>query len=539
MNQTAAQNGQNSTQQANVQTTAPPQTFTQTQQNYSNQTQPQFGGQYMPPKPADNSNNKKYLKYGCFSCLGCFGIFFILFLIGIWAEDVGLDENDPPTNNFENSNIEDSLQQNDLDFPESNNNGLEAFFDSFSSGSSSSNSSNNFTGNVSGIPILGTGVENINSSSINPLQADPLILPDVLLYNAALKILVNKNWNGNVNSIPLNYTDFDSRTLNTVLQLVAERRQRLQIPVELNDLYEAPQSQQNIVENIYAARQEYLNYLRQKGVAQAYLNELENYTVKEQADRLVYVYEDDPNPPTSLGPFINSQNQSNFREQVLTINSLFLYNNTAPIEDSRILGPMPTEINARREYHRRAINMALRMSVYHEMTHGLQRAVVSYHAPADRKTDKVAHNHASKTLIPVSSNLFWKWPGLTINQTINDRIISQESQADGIMFDVLFDNYNFSNTQQQAYLDHYLYNLDQSKAQLSEINTLFDRNFPEVDKQGLGTYLDDAFDNYPNNTDKTTLRRQMRNSDFLPNHWGYLNPMMNTEAFWRAVSTTN
>lgn len=378
--------------------------------------------------------------------------------------------------------------------------------------------------------------DSIYDENIPPTRAERIVISEVYLLREALQLLIQKGWDGNPdNPLPLSAADFAPNHLQAYIADEARDDLSLTLPAELEPLYTSPEAAAEISALLLRARAEYLDYATHQGVLPLYLDEVNQRTLPSDPARLLYHPINDPNaPPTEVGPLTVGE-RDDFSQLVLNVYPVDIYNAVESLRKAKILGEEPSSAAERLAYNRRLRDMSVRYLVYHEMTHVLQRAYVTVHTPEEYRTDKAAWIYASQTLIDVDTQYHWKWGGHFAD--MNNRHVSDESQAEGLSFVVLAAHYNMSPQQQAAAWDHLFGRLADSQAALDEAREMFDRYFPDYAPDEFGSLLSSAMESYPDSAGRYTLMQICWRLSNLPAYVGYLHPMLpqDTAKFWAAL----
>lgn len=398
------------------------------------------------------------------------------------------------------------------------------------SGSKEDNPNNFNTVNVK------TGVESINNDNITVVKAERIKLNELILGHEALKLLVNTNWSGDKDDdLPISSKDFSQSELTRIIEHEKDKLVSLEIPDEFDYLFHTSQGVSDVNAEMMSARQEYLDYLKAKGVAQKYIDEINNNALPADSSRMTYHPDNNPDSPPSVTQKYSGSG-SDYSQREFNLYDIDIYNDITIFERSKILGDAPASGYEREDYYRTLRNMGIRILMYHEMTHVLQRAYISLNVDPSHKGDKVAWVYADKTLMDVDNQYFWEWGGGSLKNE-NNLDVSQESQSEGISFEILTNVYDMSDKQKEALWDHIHGRLDDARVHLNAIKNLSESNYPNYSPDALGGMLAEAFSDYPNLTDRGILQRTSRKLMALAPYVGYLNAMRpeDTHLFWDAL----
>jgi len=213
-----------------------------------------------------------------------------------------------------------------------------------------------------------------------------------------------------------------------------------------------------------------------------------------------------------------------------------IYNRVDMLQRSGILGPEPTDADARLDYQRQLRDMGTRQLIYHEMTHVVQRAYINLHVPEEERTRKSAWTYATKTLTNVDTRYHWRWDGSAF-MDMNNRHVSDESQGEGISFEIFAAIYDMGPAQRDAVWDYFFGRLQGAQQALDEIQMLVEEHYPEFSLDEFGDPLGAVLENYPDRQGRYTLKKLTFKVAAFPTYVGYFNPMLpqDTEKFWEAL----
>ncbi len=383
-------------------------------------------------------------------------------------------------------------------------------------------------------------VESIYNEKISSPKAERIVINELELARDALRLLVKTNWDyENDKPLPISVKDFDQAKLKAYVADERKDDQELTIPAELEPIYLSKAAATEISALVLQARREYLDLLKSKGIRAEYINEIDQYVLPADPVRLIYHPENDPNaPPTAVGPSTDSDGEKNYGRLQMDVYPVDIYNGSLSLEKSRVLGETPKDAIARLNHLRKLRDMSLRHTLYHEMTHVLQRAYIHLHAPARERDSKSAAIYADKTLdTVVDTQYHWKWGSGEIISGLNNRHVSDESQADGIAHEFVAIIYNMSPQQKASVWDHLFGRLEMARDTLNEIKTIFATHYPEFVPDNFGSFLADAMEGYSPFDDKYVLIKLAFRLSSLPAYVGYMNPMRpeDTGKFWAVL----
>lgn len=383
-----------------------------------------------------------------------------------------------------------------------------------------------------------TPVESLYDENFSFTPAERITINELELTRDALRLLGKTGWNGNKDMpLPISCADFDPAQLSAYVADEESDLAELTIPADLEVLYVSQQAASDLTELILQAHSEYLDYLSAQGTRLELLEEIRQHTLPADPSRMVYHPENDPDAPPSAteGLVVNADGSKDYSQLQMNLYPVDIYNRVMMLQESGLLGTPPSDPSTRLEYQRKLRDMAARQLVYHEMTHAVQRAYINLHVPANELTNKSAWIAASKTLTTVDTQYHWLWGG-HVYADANNRHVSDESQAEGISFEVFVNIYHLSDSQQRAVWDYFFGRLENARNTLTEIRSLFETHYPEFSADEFGDPLYDVMESCPANQRSTLSKLTLRLSA-LPAYIGYLNPMQpqDTVKFWEVL----
>lgn len=379
-------------------------------------------------------------------------------------------------------------------------------------------------------------VESVYDENISYERAERITLNELILGHEALDLLVQTSWSGDSNRpLPISSDDFEQAELDRIVNHEREKLKKLTIPDEFAELFHSSDAVADIESEMFSARDEYIDYMKAMGAAQKYIDEINNNALPADPDRITYHPDNNPDSPPSVTQKYSGS--EDFSQREFNLYDIDIYNNVTIFERSNILGEAPAVGNNEwKEYYTTLRNMGIRLLMYHEMTHVLHRAYITLHVDDEHRTDKVAWIYANQTLVDVDDQYFWEWGGGSLKME-NNMDVSQESQAEGISFEVLTNVYDMSDVQKEALWDHIHGRLDDARVHLNEIRDITKTNYPNFSPDALGGMLAEAFRGYPNLSDRGVLQKTARKLGSLAPYVGYLNAMRpeDTHKFWDAL----
>lgn len=382
-------------------------------------------------------------------------------------------------------------------------------------------------------------VASLRDENFTFTPAKRIMISEVELALDALRLLVATNWDGEKDTpLPITIDDFDQTKLETYIADETEDVQTLTIPADLESLYISPESTAELSRLIIQSRNEYLAYLTAKGCQQQYVDEIDKNVMPADPERMLYHPENDPEaPPTATeGLVVGSDGSKDYSRLQMNVYPVDIYNRVDMLQQSGILGPEPTDAAARMDYQRQLRDMATRQLIYHEMTHVIQQAYVNRHVPEEELTRRSSWSYATKILANVDTRYHWLWGGGAF-MDMNNRHVSDESQAEGISFEIFAAIYDLGPAQRDAVWDYFFGRLEGARQSFNEMRTLVEAHYPEFSLDEFGDPLETVLADYSNSQGRRVLTHMAFKFVGFPTYVGYFNPMLpqDTEKFWEAL----
>jgi hypothetical protein len=382
-------------------------------------------------------------------------------------------------------------------------------------------------------------VKSLNNENISPAPARQITINELSIGLDALKLLQEKGWNGTDKPKDvLHFYDFDQLKLKEYLDDEKKKKALFLIPAEKEELFTSAQSSSEIQTLLLSARDEYIKYLAQQKVLDKYITELDKNVLPPDSSRIAYHPDNSlKSQPTSTQGFRSDSGQVDDHTKLeMNVYAIDVYNRYELIESSQILGTPPAD-PYRAAYDKDARDLAVRLLVYHEMTHGLQKAYENVHTPADKQQQKSAWLFSSKNTMYADTQYFWQWGPQDLYRQIDNRHLSQESQADGVSFEILSQVFDLSLVQRQALWDHLFGRFNTNKVILKQMQQTFEEKFPKYVPDNFGSDLGKVFLNPDFGSDELLAVTTVEKLDNLPAYVGYLNPLPPKDApkFWQMM----
>jgi len=391
--------------------------------------------------------------------------------------------------------------------------------------------------NSDNVDVSSIKVESINNDNITSPTANQAHINEVDLALDTFKLLKQKGWNGNKDQdLPISISDYDQGKLKFYIQNQQEKGSKFLIPSDIEDVFSSTESGNAIQNMMELARQEYVDYLKAKGVNQKYIDEINNNVLPANSGRMQYHKANDPDadPSTTGGYITGDDGEKDYSQVKMNLYAADVYNNARMAAESGVLGEEPSSGAEKTKYWETARNIGFRHLMYHEMTHVLQRAYVNMNVDEKHKNDKVAYVYADKTMADIDDQYFWEWGGGDARKNSNNRHISQESQADGIAFEMVVNVFDMSSKQKQAMWDHFFGRLETETQNLEEIQQITEAEWPDLVVDETGDSIRKVMQGYSDTSGKNTLRGLTFRLAGFSSYVGYLNPVRpeDTPAFW-------
>jgi hypothetical protein len=372
--------------------------------------------------------------------------------------------------------------------------------------------------------IKGGSLKSINDSNIKVVKADRIQILSLEFLNTTFDLAKNKNWGGVKDSpIPLTISDYAQSDLDSWVNTAKEKDENLLIPDDISSVYLGSTAISEITDEVFKAREEYISFLKSKGVNQKYIDEIENHTLPNSKDRFTYIAKNDPNAGVTG---VSSFNGSN-REAKYELQAVDIYLPSLLLKKSLIVGDEPSDISQVVPYFTKLRNMAIRMTTYHELTHILQRAV-NYTNTAE------GFKYPTVYIQSVKTSPEYNWGG-EVTKDIYNRSIAEESQADGIAFVVLTSMYDMSNVQKEQVWDHFFGRLDNGAKQFESLMNKMETTYPKYNTWDFPQKIveDVLYKGNATIEPAKTLVRLCDQTDIAA-YGGYLNPMTpdKSELLW-------
>lgn len=381
-------------------------------------------------------------------------------------------------------------------------------------------------------------IKSIYNESIATKKSKQVQINELYLTLDVLTAMKGKGWNGDKDTpLPISGNDLSVSKLTNYVENEGSKESLLTIPPEMEDLFISKESAKEIEQIILSSYNEYLDYLISRGTLEKYVTEFKN-VLPANLERITYFPVNDPSsPPTATESLRKEDGVKDYSKLVMSVYAVDIYNYFTNVIDSGILGSEPLNQNAKQEYLVANRNIALRQLMYHEFTHVLQQTYVNIYSSAEDLGKKSGWAEADKRLMDVDNQYFWEWGNREAFQLSNNRQIANESQAEGISFEVLTEVYNMSSQQKAALWEFAFGRLSNMQSVLEKVKNEFQTSYPGFSPDEFGSLMAEIFSDYsgPNSYE---LKRISFKIAALPIYIGYINPMLpaDTIKIWDALN---
>ena len=372
-------------------------------------------------------------------------------------------------------------------------------------------------------------VEDIYNANLVFKQDSSSFIPEIDWMSYVVKTASSNGWNGSPDTkLPI---DANSIPQNMIDKLENERilyDQRREIPSNYEKFYIGPQVKSEMLELMATMRKEYIAYLKAKGINSKYITEIETNALPSGAANLFYDGINDIDGMSQVQTLIDANgNKNDYSKLQLEISANGIYNDSRKIFSSGILGTQPEEGTAEFDaYYLKVRSIGLRYVMYHEMGHVLQRVVDNTNVPESEKTSKGNWYGTKKSLYYLDTKYYIKWTPLETTSEVFNHELSQESQAEGIAFEVLTSVYNMSDVQKRLTWENLFGRLNGFRDKFDEVTNIFMNQYPDFDITDIEQKIyDDIIAPLDSMGDKAhTLYQTNKKLGSLPAYAGYLHP---------------
>lgn len=369
------------------------------------------------------------------------------------------------------------------------------------------------------------------------------------LMKQVVKVAKANGWDGkDTSKMPVKPDEIDLKYLEECGDREVARVNELAMPVEVEPLYLSETAVKEIKDLVWQARGEFLAYARKVGVNQKYLDDFEKNGFPKDEKRFKY----EPNKEKTAGSNYTvgfSEDESgrvdDYSKRMLMMNAHAIYVMAYDMEKSGILDPK--KYASKLDYDKEWRDIAVRYTVYHEMTHVMQTEINALNVPeAKDKTSKTAWVRAARNVLKIDNRHFRKW-GAGDDELfagIYNLAVAKESQAEGIAATMVMEAYDLSEGQRKLFWEFKFGRLREAAANLKEAMDIVEANWPEVNAKDLAYKIgEDVFAGLPGTETENKIKRYgVRIAKWLATmdyYQGVLNPMLPSETpkFWEYLKT--
>ena len=384
------------------------------------------------------------------------------------------------------------------------------------------------------VALIGTSVGqdrlgDIYNDKVEFKKLDKTYIAEAYWLNFVLQKANSNGWSGKGSDVlPVAKSDIPE-SLITKLGVEEKRRvEAFNIPVDVQKYYYSETSGKEISETIVRAREEFVNFLKTKGVSMKYIDEINNNALPNDGTRLFYSKSNGIDVSTVAEGLIDKEGKvSDYSKRQVTFQSPSFYGATRRLVEVGILGTVPPVGSAEYEaYYKKVMQLAIRYSAFHEFGHVLQRVVDTVNSREDKKTLKSAWVYGTKSMWKVDNNHYLKWSNLeTINDSMNITT-SKESQTEGISYDALTTNIRMSDGQKKLLWEVLFGRVSDSRDEFDAAMQVLQKNNQDFDISDIQhkVYTDVISKFTPGEPDSKTLYSVNKRLADLPAYQGYFHP---------------
>jgi hypothetical protein len=140
----------------------------------------------------------------------------------------------------------------------------------------------------------------------------------------------------------------------------------------------------------------------------------------------------------------------------------------------------------------------------------------------------------------ISDIYYIKWDTIEVISDVENHNLAEESQADGISFDIVSNLYNMSPSQKKLAWEYRFGRLDNARDNYDAAMTIFTQNYPEYDITEIGNKIyNDFITQYTaGSDDATTLYNLQKSLGNLSGYGGYFHPVLpeNIPQLWEYIT---
>lgn len=351
-------------------------------------------------------------------------------------------------------------------------------------------------------------------------KAERITINELFIASKILDFIKENKLNFSQSLIKIKIEDLID--IKSILNDESKKFAKLLINKDYEDLLLTQQAKKEILEEIIQARQEFLDYMKLKGVLKKYLDEFD-YVLPANFNVIRYHLIDDSRlPGASVDALKINEVESDPSRQQLDMYPGGISYRMDIFRISNILGKEPVENNKKIEYFNKLRSLAIRHLLFHEFIHTMQLVYVNVNVKNPK--DKGNWYVATRSPYDFDSTYYWQWNLGDVLDKLNNEIVAKESQAEGVSFLATIEILNFSDIQAEILWEHYFGRYENAKVYLNNIG-----NYLKTSQSSIEDFVNlvvDLVENYQGSLeDKSNLRKIVLKLNNIHAYVGYLNPM--------------
>jgi hypothetical protein len=340
-------------------------------------------------------------------------------------------------------------------------------------------------------------------------------IPEIEFLRKITEIAEAKGYQDADDELPLTLADFEPEFIS-----------KLKEDLEYQDTFpDFEIAEDDIRPEIFEAKAEYIQYMKLKGVHPEYIRQFENSLPD---DRIFFYPEFDTDVPQTQIHHHDANDMAgeiDYSQLEMEVYVIDIYNGMDKILDSGIT-----------EDESIAKDMAVRTLLYHEYTHVLQRAYDTLNTRTEDRTSKIAWMYVENRLSDADTRYHIDW-GPDYADDSADRTVSQESQAEGIAFEILAHQYGLDEREKTILWDYLVGFLDKAKDDFDASVSYLSSIDANIDSIGSKIFNEFIMELAPGVEPAVTLSSLTMRLYSMPAYAGYLHPMKpeDTYKFWEKL----
>jgi len=357
------------------------------------------------------------------------------------------------------------------------------------------------------------------TAEVNFKAKTPTAVAELYLANYVADQVQKSIWSGNrKEEWPAGSIKVEAAFLNELKAIEAGRSQKLTIPANELTLYTSQDSKTEIQSDILAAYDEFVAFLKYRGIADKYIQEFTNNAQPRDSKRLIYQSNTSADAPPTVNERYSGAN-GDYSQRQITFYPVDIYNRTRSITLS---GLFTGDNKLVRRF-------ATKFLTYHELTHSLQRAVDTANVSADKRSLKSVYVYADISLRKFNSPYLQNWGGES-EDLIQNADLNSEGQADGIAFEIASATFGLSQSQQRLFWEFEFESLKEGAALYQRLFATFGDKYPAFYMADFGSnILASVVNKMTASEDTRLLSRLSYRLAGLGAYGGYLRPLGPTE----------